>query len=61
MPPDMESILISRTIGQDRIVEGSVFRFTHSLVMDWFLPGVPPTGKRKVFNDSTGVRLGDTE
>jgi hypothetical protein len=32
MPPDMESIRISRTIGQDRIVEESVFRFTHSLV-----------------------------
>lgn len=46
MPPDMESSLISRTIGDDRIVEESVFRFTHSLVMDWFLPGVPPTGKR---------------
>ena len=46
MPPDMESTLLSRTIGQDRIVEEAVFRFTHSLVMDWFLPGVPPTGKR---------------
>jgi carboxymethylenebutenolidase len=46
MPPDMESSLISRTIGEERIVEESVFRFTHSLVMDWLLPGVPPTGKR---------------
>jgi carboxymethylenebutenolidase len=46
MPPDLESSLIARTIGEDRIVEESVFRFTHSLVMDWLLPGVPPTGKR---------------
>jgi carboxymethylenebutenolidase len=46
MPPDLESSLISRTIGEDRLVEESVFRFTHSRVMDWLLPGVPPTGKR---------------
>jgi carboxymethylenebutenolidase len=23
-----------------------VFKFTHSIRMDWMLPGVPPTGKR---------------
>jgi carboxymethylenebutenolidase len=46
MPPDIESTLISRTISQDRIAEESVFRFTHSLVMDWLLPGVPLTGRR---------------
>ena len=34
MPHDMESSLMSCTIGADRIVEESVFRFTHSLVMD---------------------------
>lgn len=46
LPADIESTLVSRTIGQNRIVEESVFRFTHSLRMDWFLPGQPPTGKR---------------
>jgi carboxymethylenebutenolidase len=46
IPPDIESTLVSRTIGQDRIVEESVFRFTHNLRLDWLLPGVPPTGKR---------------
>jgi len=45
LPPDIQSTLVSRTIGQDRIVEESVFRFTHSLRMDWFLPGIEPTGK----------------
>ena len=45
MPPDIQSTLVSRTIGQDRIVEESVFRFTHSLRLDWFLPGLEPTGK----------------
>jgi len=23
-----------------------VIRFTHSVRMDWLLPGIPPTGKR---------------
>jgi carboxymethylenebutenolidase len=46
LPPDMEMILISRTVGQERIVDEMVARFTHSLQIDWMLPGVPPTGKR---------------
>ena len=46
LPADIESTLVSRTIGQNRIVEESVFSFTHSIQMDWFLPGWPPTGKR---------------
>jgi carboxymethylenebutenolidase len=46
MPPDRERIPISRTIGTNRIVDEFVSRFTHTVPMDWFLPGVPPTGKR---------------
>lgn len=46
MPPDVEMIPISRTIGHDRIVDEFVFRFTHTVEMPWMLPGVPPTGKR---------------
>jgi carboxymethylenebutenolidase len=37
---------VSRTIGQGRLVEEMVFRFTHTIPMDWMLPGIPPTGKR---------------
>ena len=44
--PTNYAVLLYGTIGQDRIVEESVFRFTHSLVRDWLRPGVPPTGKR---------------
>jgi carboxymethylenebutenolidase len=43
-PPDMESILVSRTIGQGRVVDELVMQFTHSIRMDWLLPGIPPTG-----------------
>lgn len=46
MPPDTEMTLISRTIGHDRLVDEMVFRFTHTLRMDWMLPGISPTGKR---------------
>jgi carboxymethylenebutenolidase len=44
MPGDTELVPISRTIGRDRIVEEFILRFTHSVQMDWLLPGVPPTG-----------------
>jgi carboxymethylenebutenolidase len=46
MPPDTETVPISRTIGTDQLVDEMVFRFTHTIEMDWMLPGVPPTGKR---------------
>ena len=45
MPPDIFPTPVSQTIGPARIVEEAVYKFTHSLAMDWLLPGVPPTGK----------------
>ena len=46
MPPDMEMVPVSRTIGSDHLVDEMVIKFTHSLEMDWMLPGIPPTGRR---------------
>jgi len=46
IPPDTEMIPISRTIGTDQLVDEMVFKFTHTLQMDWILPGVAPTGKQ---------------
>jgi carboxymethylenebutenolidase len=46
IPPDMELVPVSRTIGQGRLVDEVVARFTHTIPMDWMLPGIPPTGKR---------------
>jgi hypothetical protein len=37
---------VSRTIGQGRLVDEMVVRFTHTIRVDWMLPGIPPTGKR---------------
>jgi len=46
MPPDTELTLISRTIGTDQLVDEMVAKFTHTVWMEWILPGVAPTGKR---------------
>jgi len=46
MPPDTEMTPVSRTIGTNQLVDEMVFKFTHTIAMDWMLPGVPPTGKR---------------
>jgi carboxymethylenebutenolidase len=46
MPPDTEMIPVSRTIGEDQLVDEMIFKFTHTIPMDWMLPGIPPTGKR---------------
>jgi len=45
MPPDTEMTSVSRTIGEDQIVDEMIFKFTHTIPMDWMLPGIPPTGK----------------
>jgi carboxymethylenebutenolidase len=46
MPPDTEMTPVSRTIGEDQLVDEMIFKFTHTIRMDWMLPGVEPTGKR---------------
>ena len=46
MPADTELTRLSRTVGQERVIDEFIFRFTHDLEMDWMLPGIPPTGRR---------------
>jgi carboxymethylenebutenolidase len=46
IPPDMELVPISRTIGTNQLVDEMLGKFTHTIQMDWMLPGVAPTGKR---------------
>lgn len=46
MPPDTKTTPISRTIGETQIVDEMIFEFTHTVPMDWMLPGIAPTGKR---------------
>jgi carboxymethylenebutenolidase len=49
LPPDLELVSLSQIFGEDRIVEEFVVRFTHSLKMDWMIPGVPATGRKAEF------------
>jgi len=44
-PPDIETTLVSRTIGNKQLVDEVILTFTHTTQMDWILPGIPPTGK----------------
>jgi carboxymethylenebutenolidase len=46
MPPDMAMTPVSRTIGDDQLVDEMVVNFTHTIEIDWMLPGIAPTGRR---------------
>src|SRR5881409_4161188 len=45
MPPDTSMTPVSRTVGIDRVVDEMVFEFTHTIKMDWMLPGIQPTNQ----------------
>ncbi len=46
MPPDTTLTPISRTVGEDQIVDEMIFSFTHTHQMPWMLPGIAPTNRR---------------
>lgn len=48
MPPDFSMQLLSRSVGQNRLIDEFVLRFTHTIRMDWFAPGIDATGRRLV-------------
>jgi carboxymethylenebutenolidase len=48
MPPDVELQLLSRSVGQNRVIDEFILRFTHTVRMDWFAPGIEATGCRLV-------------
>jgi carboxymethylenebutenolidase len=45
MPPDTQLTPVSRTVGDDQLVDEIIFSFTHTQEMPWMLPGVAPTNK----------------
>ncbi len=45
MPPDMVIHPVSRTVGDDQLVDEMILSFTHTGVIPWMLPGVPPTNR----------------
>jgi len=57
-PDDTQLELISRTVGVDRVIDEFIFNFTHDKVIDWLIPGIPPTGKhvRVPFTSVVNIR-----
>ncbi len=45
IPSEWEHTITNRVVTEDTIVEEAKVRLVHSKQMDWFLPGIPPTGK----------------
>jgi carboxymethylenebutenolidase len=45
MPPDTKLTPISRTVGEDQLVDEMIFSFTHTHEMVWTLPGIAPTNR----------------
>lgn len=45
-PADTSVERITRTLGDDILIDEFIVRFTHDVVMDAILPGIPPTGRR---------------
>jgi len=46
MPPDTTLTPVSRTVGENQLVDEMIFSFTHTQEMPWMLPGVAPTHRR---------------
>lgn len=57
-PEDTQLELISRTVGVDRVIDEFIFSLTHDKVIDWLVPGIPPTGKhiRVPFTSVVNIR-----
>ena len=45
-PADTQTALITRTVGQGRVVDEFILSFTHDQVMDAIVPGIAPTGRK---------------
>jgi carboxymethylenebutenolidase len=45
MPPDTKLTPISRTVGEEQLVDEMIFSFTHTQEMPWMLPRLAPTNR----------------
>ena len=47
-PEDAQITLVSRTVGESRLVDELILSFTHDREMPAILPGIKPTGRKVV-------------
>lgn len=59
-PDDVEVKQLSRTIGQNRVIDELIVSFTHDREMRAFLPGVAPTGRKVVLPHVVVVGFDET-
>ncbi|PYU65419.1 MAG: hypothetical protein DMG49_24310 [Acidobacteria bacterium] len=45
MPHDTTLTPVSRTVGENQLVDEMIFSFTHTQEIPWMLPGIAPTGR----------------
>ena len=45
-PDDTQTRQVSRTVGEDQVVDELMMTFTHDRPLDIMLPGIPPTERR---------------
>jgi carboxymethylenebutenolidase len=45
VPPDMSLELVSRNVTADCVVDEFIVTFTHTVQIDWMIPGIPATGR----------------
>lgn len=45
IPPDLVATPISQILSADYVVDEAVYTFSHTLPMEWMIPGIAPTGK----------------
>ena len=45
MPPDTTLTPVSRTVGDNQLVDEMIFSFTHTQEIPWMLPGIAPTNR----------------
>jgi carboxymethylenebutenolidase len=45
-PDDTQARQVSRTVGENQVVDELLMTFTHDRVLDIMLPGIPPTWRR---------------
>jgi carboxymethylenebutenolidase len=60
-PDDVQVKSLSRTVGQNRVIDELIVSLTYDREMPIFLPGVPPTGRKVVLPHSTLCALSPVE
>jgi carboxymethylenebutenolidase len=46
LPADMTLDLLSRSVTDDRLIDEFILRFSHTVQIDWLVPGIAPTGRQ---------------